>query len=159
MPRFAIAALVMLAASIAVTRPCESAEVENWTGDYLYTACENGLATEPQPLNAIKKLSDNSWCMGSLVMAAQALIVIHSCFEANFAKQIDSKTNPQEVARYIVSTATFGADVCFPENVNYHTLALVLLKYGREHPEQLSWASIKFAGIAFQSAYSCNRIK
>jgi hypothetical protein len=92
-------------------------------------------------------------------MLSQALAALHVFFDRGFAKEIDSKINPQEVALYVVLTAVVGADACIPNNVDIENLARVLIKYGRDHPEYLNWPSMLFAGAAFQSAYSCNRVK
>jgi hypothetical protein len=159
MRRPAIAVLVVLSGPLVQTSRSAAAEVENWTGDYLYSACENGVLTEGSSLDQPKKLADSNWCVASLEMAMQASSSFHKLYETEFPKQIDAKTNSQVAAKYVVQNAIFGSEACFPDNINAHQLAMVLVKFGREHPENLHVPALEFSELAFSHAFSCNRLK
>ena len=54
MRRFVMAAFAVLATWLTVMHAAELASVEQWTGDYLYTVCQNAYAPETQTLNEAK---------------------------------------------------------------------------------------------------------
>jgi hypothetical protein len=64
------------------------------------------------------------------------------------------KTDEAFAKKYIATTIFLGPDVCFPDGLTPKIAAMILEKYGAEHPEQLTTNPQSFANLAFAYAYS-----
>lgn len=154
--RSLISAFFALTGASAVQHPAIDAPKLS-SAEYLYLACEHTSFTQP-PIETAT-VNDANFCAGSLVMLLPALTSLHIFYEARFKNKIDARNDKEEAARYILMTSAIGADACPPGDISVNTASLIVVKFGREHPEALSWTAFQFAGMAFQSTYPCNRLK
>ncbi len=46
--------------------------------------------------------------------------------------------------------------VCIPHDVTLGQLALVVKKYGDDHPENLHWPAVRFVNTALRAAFPCH---
>ena len=151
-PRATICAVLMML--IPATALAQQARTD---GAYLYEGCIV-LASEPEdfsrPLNP-KELSKAMFCLGYVHAIHAALVKIHEYYKTfpNYGSWKDETF----VTGWSASQALLASDVCFPDKVRPKTLAMIIVKYGKEHPEDLTKNMFVFAGFAFQSSYPPSR--
>jgi Rap1a immunity proteins len=115
------------------------------------------LNGEPDP-NALSRANPNdlisiSYCIGFLEALITSLERLHSLYDADFPDPSKLRTDETTAKRYIATVLLVGPDVCFPEGITPKIAAMIIEKYGKEHPEQLTDHPQKFANLAFASAY------
>jgi hypothetical protein len=126
-------------------------------GAALYEAC-NVVASAPEDLSNVKQLelTKAMFCVGYLHASHAALLKIHEHYKSllqNYGHWKDETF----VKGWFASQLLLAPDVCFPKNVRPKTLAMIISKYGKEHPETLTQDMYLFVGYAFQSAYPPTR--
>jgi Rap1a immunity proteins len=122
-------------------------------GAYLYEAC-NVVASAPEDLSNLNgfEMFKAAFCLGYLRALQAALLRLYDDFKATMPKYGQWK-DENFVKGWLSSQILLGADVCFPQEVRPKTLAMIISKYGKDNPNQLSSDMFLFAGWALQSAY------
>jgi hypothetical protein len=93
------------------------------------------------------------YCVGFLDSFSVTLRKVSEYFDAVFGDK--TLTDEETVRKYLGISLFLAPRACLPENVTPRILAIVLLKYGRDHPRELTDDMYHFAGRAFSSTYSC----
>jgi hypothetical protein len=126
-------------------------------GAYLYEAC-SPLASAPEDLSRTspQELTKAMFCVGYIHASHAALLRIHEHYKSIFPSYGQWK-DQTFVLGWIATQVLLAPDVCFPSNVRPKTLAMIISKYGKEHPEELTRDMFVFAASAFQSAYPASR--
>jgi hypothetical protein len=124
----------------------------------LYEDC-SVLAAASADLSDVKqhKMESVVFCLGYLQATRAALERIHRNYTTQFPNY-GHWDDRDFVASWIVAQVISDAqDVCFPEHINTKILAMILSKYGKEHPEKLTIGMFDFASEAFKAAYPANK--
>jgi Rap1a immunity proteins len=120
------------------------------------------LVEQCQPL----AVSDSSWsksdprdiakmtyCVGFLDALIASLERNHDLYRTMFPDPKVFQTDKAAAGRLMATMLLIGPDVCFPAGITPKIAALIIEKYGRDHPEQLTDNPQKFANLAFADAY------
>lgn len=144
------AAMMMLVATLAQAQGSNSAS-------NLYETC-NALAEAPEDLSDLngQELINAVLCGAYVDAVHAALYRIHAYLKGTLRDYGNFK-DEVFVKGWIASQALLAPDVCFPETIKPKILAMIISKYGKEHPEQLSDDSFWFAARAFVEAYPLTR--
>jgi Ssp1 endopeptidase immunity protein Rap1a len=152
-PRATICAVVMMLIPASA-----SAQQARSDGAYLYEGCIV-LASEPEDFSRAlnpKQFSKAMFCLGYVHAIHAALVRIHERYYKSFPNYGNWK-DETFVGGWFAEQISLAPDVCFPNKVVPKTLAMIIVKYGKEHPEDLTKDMFVFAGFAFQSTYPPSR--
>jgi hypothetical protein len=155
---------VILALSLVLMVSPSHAETKN-NAAFLLERCTplaslNGDPSDPytfsrsNPTDVVKM----TYCLGFLDALTTSLQRLHNLYEAEFPDLTRLRTDEVTVKKFIAMTLLVGPDVCFPEGLTSKIAPLILVKYGRDHPEQLTDHPQKFANLAFAYAYPCSPV-
>jgi hypothetical protein len=148
----ALAILVL----ITLAMPVYAEEAARNDGAFLYEAC--------LPLaNAAEDLSDlspsNLWkvgyCIGYTTSQYTTLQRLHSRWYATREGYGDMANTNSWGEQWAASQVVVGPDSCFPGTIRPKTIAMILTKEAREHPEQLTLPMLDFAQFALSEAFPC----
>jgi len=127
-------------------------------GAFLYEACSVVASAPGDPPKISPELLPKAmFCFGYLHAIHAALLKIHDYYKWTFPTYGQWKTDETFVNGWLATQVLLAADVCFPNNMRTKTLAMIISKYGKEHPEDLTKNMFDFAGFVFQSAYPPSR--
>jgi hypothetical protein len=96
------------------------------------------------------------YCVGYLTALHSALQRIHADYRRQFANYGNMK-DEAFVKGWFAAQILLGPDVCFPSKILPKTMAMIIAKHGREHPNELTSDMFTFAGLAFMEAYPRGR--
>lgn len=94
-----------------------------------------------------------SYCAGFLDALIASLQRLHNLYDATFPDPRLLKTDDATGKRYVATALLVGLDVCFPDGMTSKIAAMIIEKYGKEHPERLTDNPQIFAQLAFADAY------
>lgn len=143
-------------AAMVLTASEAKAEQAPNSGASLYEDCKI-VASARQDLSDLRPADQTplGFCVGYLTAAHTALVQIHSYHKT--MPNYGNWQNERFVKGWVASQLLLAPDICFPKNINVKTLAMILVKYGRQHPENLTSDMFKFVGYAFSDAYPAGR--
>jgi hypothetical protein len=129
-------------------------------GAFLYEQC-NVLASAREDLSDVTGLDFGKamFCAGYLRAIFTTLTRVHEYYKSMMPKYGDWNTKDAKFALgWAANQVLLASDVCFPKGgVRPKTLAMIIAKFAKEHPEQLSSDMFVFAGSAFQDSYPPNK--
>jgi uncharacterized protein YecT (DUF1311 family) len=94
-----------------------------------------------------------TYCVGFLDALIASLQRNHELYRAILPDAKLLQTDETIAKRYIATMLLIGPDACLPDGLTPKIAALIVEKYGREHPEQLTDNPQKFANLALAFAY------
>jgi hypothetical protein len=127
----------------------------------LYEDC-NVLASAHEDLSNIRglEMTKAMFCVGYLHAIHDALIRVHDHYKSIFPNYGHWNDDQTFLNGWLSAQILLAPDVCFPKEIRPKTLAMIIAKFGKEHPEKLTMDMFLFASLAFQSSYpptGCDR--
>jgi hypothetical protein len=154
------ASSLLSAAVVALLATALHAEDARNNGADIYEACSVLASSVGDPPTSLKgnDYFHAMFCAGFVSATYTVLLRVHEHYKntlQNYGRWNDEKF----VKGWAASQLTLGFDVCFPEEkMRPKILAMIISKYGKEHPEDMAHVnSFDFAGAAFQSSYPPSR--
>lgn len=147
------AAIFVFAAATAQAQQRAGNESE---GASFYDRC-TAAASASDDLSNLKgaELTKATTCLSYLVAVHAALTHVHQFYKStmlNYGNWTDEAFHKEWLANQVL----LAPDVCFPDQVTPKALAMILAKYAKEHPNDLTKLDrFDLAGAAFVNAFPC----
>jgi hypothetical protein len=150
---------IICALSLALTTASVQGQTEK-NAAFLVEQCRplatlKGDLSDPYALSKSNPgdIAKMTYCLGFLDALIASLERNHELYRVILPDPKLLQTDKAIAGRYMATMLLIGADVCFPDGITPKIAALIIEKYGREHPELLTDNPQKFANLAFAYAY------
>lgn len=104
---------------------------------------------------SFQSISDFNYCTGFLRGLIPSLRKLHSYYGSGIPNLIHPIKEEKIATSYLSIAQYLGQDPCLPDNLTIQTAALIITRYGQDHPEYLTKPDHEFATDALINAHPC----
>lgn len=130
---------------------CRAAEDDGAT---IFRRCQ-AVANFDVKATSLQAISDFNYCIGFLRGIVPLLHKIHAYYASAIPNLIDPIKETQIATTYLSVSTYLGQDPCIPDDLTIQSAAIIITKYGRDHPDLLAKSDFEFVADALISAHPC----
>ncbi len=167
-PPASLYTLLILGLISASAAAAQAQSLDMGNADLLYRRCQSALSISVTP-DMYQRGLDTGLCSGTVWTVWSALLRARPMWDwiDHLPKLPDPPKNATEQQRQAVGTEALkrvmlisgldrvASSACIAENVNLHTMIMVVVKYGQDHPDKLAKNAYDFVGEALSETFKC----